>query len=198
MMTRVLLQISLLIATFFIGTRLATSFNEIVRPGPFAVAKIDESQLIASAAEEDPLAPMTDVDNATSLDHTGTYITISKSGNMPDTFSDLRYLEIETNEHRGPENSYEPRNIVPRGSVVTSKSPELETVKSLSMVKLSIGVDAISFQTESINDSYFTFVGKFTDDRRDGSIVDLKGQLTRVVKGKKIVVMNAEFTLDGC
>jgi len=196
MKVRILAYISIALATFTFGVLIVSAVASLIEHRAEAIvvdAEISSNEIPQTASQSVDPEPVPVIDT---FDPTGRYY-IDDSHGITAAFRDIKYVEIETSEYN-EDDQYAP--IVPRGRLLTGKSYDTDKLRSYKMAKLFAAGRQITFQTETREGVYYTFVGHFIDFQSEGEETgpDLKGKLVKMKNGKPAAEMNAKFWVEGC
>lgn len=187
----------LLGTTAVIASRfLITTVAGLTRPAAAA------QPIVVPAAEPERIVDLPDLrkDSPTTPDDfepSGSYSLDTETA--PAAFADIEFLEIVTTEfgYDAENATYTNVPIIPTG--------RLQTKKTFSFTKISIGVREISFETTAVKGISYRFVGDFPvlieaiDCETCEHPPNLKGSLKKLKNGKVIAEMDAKFYYyDAC
>ena len=112
----------------------------------------------------------------------------------PRGFENFDFLEIIVRDYETESDEYV-------GGIPIPPKGFVQTKKEYKFVRISVGGQEISFETEKIGGVSYQFNGRFRseDSYLSGEdSADLKGRLVKLKNGKKIAETKAEFFTGGC
>ena len=130
------------------------------------------------------------------FNRTGDYYLYMDDEKMPEAFSDIENLAIETHQYNqnGREDGPYWTPIVPKGSI--------QTKKTFTFDRIAIGIEQISFQTNTVDGVSYKFMGRFpstnyNSDSHSG-LPDITGRLIKIKDNKWAAEIQAKFSVGGC
>jgi hypothetical protein len=109
---------------------------------------------------------------------------------VPKAFKNIEFISLQTYDWNT--NDDKPKSLTPKGF--------LKAQKSYKFSKISINNRLISFETETVNNVSYKFIGEYPDysDNSEYKGYDLKGTMTKYKNNKKIAKTMIAFYVEGC